>query len=154
MTSLSTEENNEKNLNSNGWSEWLSHDWTLQEMIAPSDIQFFDKNGQPIGNSLRRCSHMSCHGLLELHSMYWRMGFQETDPALLRSSHGLSTRQRLEWRTELTPARMDLLEVSMLLCGEGKKYFTDFSWRLSVRPMTRASLHRGWETWNWQYSRR
>ena len=33
-----------------GWPEWFSHGWTLQELIAPSGVQFFSKNWQNIGN--------------------------------------------------------------------------------------------------------
>ena len=29
---------------SDGWPEWFSHGWTLQEMIAPNNVQCFDTN--------------------------------------------------------------------------------------------------------------
>ena len=35
---------------SNGWPEWFLCGWTLQEMIALSDVQFFNKNWQHIGD--------------------------------------------------------------------------------------------------------
>ncbi|KAG6327603.1 hypothetical protein ID866_11486, partial [Astraeus odoratus] len=34
----------------NGWPEWFSRGWTLQELIAPRDVKFFNKNWQPIGD--------------------------------------------------------------------------------------------------------
>ncbi|KAL4070177.1 heterokaryon incompatibility protein-domain-containing protein [Scleroderma yunnanense] len=37
-TSFPMECDNEKHPVSNGWPEWFSHGWTLQEMIAPSNI--------------------------------------------------------------------------------------------------------------------
>ena len=87
-------------------------------MIAPSNIQFFNKNGQSIGNKemLAQCMR-NCHGLLGFHSMYWRMGFQETDPALLRSSHGLSTRNDSSGRQ------------SLLLDGSARGEYADAVWR-------------------------
>ena len=37
------ERDDKKYPNSNGWPEWFSRGWTLQEMIAPSDVQFFNE---------------------------------------------------------------------------------------------------------------
>ncbi|KAL4063538.1 hypothetical protein V8B97DRAFT_2026396 [Scleroderma yunnanense] len=34
----------------NGHPEWFSHGWTLQEMIAPRNVQFFNKDWEPIGD--------------------------------------------------------------------------------------------------------
>ncbi|KIM59619.1 hypothetical protein SCLCIDRAFT_61266, partial [Scleroderma citrinum Foug A] len=36
--------------NFRGWPEWFSRGWTLQEMIAPSDVQFFNKKWRAIGD--------------------------------------------------------------------------------------------------------
>ena len=33
-----------------GWPEWFLCGWTLQELIAPSNVQFFNKNWQSIGD--------------------------------------------------------------------------------------------------------
>ncbi|KAI6038927.1 hypothetical protein EDC04DRAFT_2895852 [Pisolithus marmoratus] len=38
---------------SNGWSEWFIRGWTLQELIAPTRVEFFDKDWVPIGNKRR-----------------------------------------------------------------------------------------------------
>ncbi|KAI6040090.1 heterokaryon incompatibility protein-domain-containing protein [Pisolithus marmoratus] len=34
---------------SNGWPEWFSRGWTLQELIAPKEVEFFNKNWVSIG---------------------------------------------------------------------------------------------------------
>ncbi|KIK15642.1 hypothetical protein PISMIDRAFT_114778, partial [Pisolithus microcarpus 441] len=34
---------------SNGWPEWFSRGWTLQELIAPTELEFFNKNWVSIG---------------------------------------------------------------------------------------------------------
>ncbi|KIM59819.1 hypothetical protein SCLCIDRAFT_61681, partial [Scleroderma citrinum Foug A] len=36
--------------NSNGWPEWFSRGWTLQELIAPRNIHFFNHDWQLIGD--------------------------------------------------------------------------------------------------------
>ncbi|KAI5995229.1 heterokaryon incompatibility protein-domain-containing protein [Pisolithus marmoratus] len=38
---------------SNGWPEWFIRGWTLQELIAPTRVEFFDKDWVPIGNKRR-----------------------------------------------------------------------------------------------------
>ncbi|KAI6022080.1 heterokaryon incompatibility protein-domain-containing protein [Pisolithus marmoratus] len=34
---------------SNGWPEWFSRGWTLQELIAPKEVEFFNKNWVSVG---------------------------------------------------------------------------------------------------------
>ncbi|KAI6003478.1 heterokaryon incompatibility protein-domain-containing protein, partial [Pisolithus orientalis] len=41
---------------SNGWPEWFSRGWTLQELIAPKDVQFFNMDWVPLG---RKQNHAS-----------------------------------------------------------------------------------------------
>jgi len=35
---------------STGWPEWFSRGWTLQELIAPKDVRFFNKDWEHIGD--------------------------------------------------------------------------------------------------------
>ncbi|KAI5984920.1 heterokaryon incompatibility protein-domain-containing protein [Pisolithus orientalis] len=36
-----------------GWSEWFMRGWTLQELIAPKQVEFFNKHWTPIGSKHR-----------------------------------------------------------------------------------------------------
>lgn len=45
-----TKENLERYGKYKGWPEWFSRGWTLQELIAPRDVQFFNKEWAPIGH--------------------------------------------------------------------------------------------------------
>ncbi|KAI6038844.1 heterokaryon incompatibility protein-domain-containing protein [Pisolithus marmoratus] len=38
---------------SNGWPEWFERGWTLQELIAPKQVEFFNRNWVLIGNKRR-----------------------------------------------------------------------------------------------------
>ncbi|KIO00240.1 hypothetical protein M404DRAFT_153168, partial [Pisolithus tinctorius Marx 270] len=38
---------------SKGWPVWFTRGWTLQELIAPNQVEFFNKNWVPIGNKWR-----------------------------------------------------------------------------------------------------
>ncbi|KAI6020579.1 heterokaryon incompatibility protein-domain-containing protein [Pisolithus marmoratus] len=48
-----TEEDNNKFDQSNGWPEWFMRGWTLQELIAPEQVEFFNKDWLLIGNKQR-----------------------------------------------------------------------------------------------------
>ena len=49
-SSFPTTRNKARYAESNGWPEWFSRGWTLQEMIAPSNVQFFNKDWHLIGD--------------------------------------------------------------------------------------------------------
>ncbi|KIK13064.1 hypothetical protein PISMIDRAFT_56344, partial [Pisolithus microcarpus 441] len=38
---------------SNGWPEWFSRGWTLQELIAPKEVEFFNQDWVAIGTKRR-----------------------------------------------------------------------------------------------------
>ena len=48
-SSFPSEKDDKKYAKSYGWPEWFSRGWTLQEMISPIDVQFFNQNWQTIG---------------------------------------------------------------------------------------------------------
>ena len=60
-----------------GWPEWFLHGWTLQELIAPSDVQFLNKDWQSIGDKTALAptlqnitgvpEHILIHGLYRNH---------------------------------------------------------------------------------------
>ena len=47
---LPTANDDERYADFSGWPEWFSRGWTLQELIAPSNVQFFNKDWQSIGD--------------------------------------------------------------------------------------------------------
>ena len=49
-SSFPVADDDERYPQSNDWPEWFSRGWTLQEMIAPRNVQFFNKDWHPIGD--------------------------------------------------------------------------------------------------------
>ncbi|KAI5985042.1 heterokaryon incompatibility protein-domain-containing protein [Pisolithus albus] len=45
-----TKKDDNKFAESNGWPEWFMRGWTLQELIAPKEVKFFNKDWVHIGN--------------------------------------------------------------------------------------------------------
>ncbi|KIM51150.1 hypothetical protein SCLCIDRAFT_1169265 [Scleroderma citrinum Foug A] len=103
------------------WPEWFSHGWMLQELIAPSNVQFFNKDWQSIGDkgahapTLRNITgipeHILTHGLFGNHPCV----------AQIMSWAARRTTTRVEDRAY---SLIGLLNVNMpMLYGEGKKVF-------------------------------
>jgi len=106
--------------NSRGWPEWFSRGWTLQEMIAPRDVQFFNKGWESIGNK-----KMLAHTLSRITGV---------PPHILADGLSASNRpsvaQIMSWATNRTTTRVEdraysllgLLDINMpTLYGEGRK---------------------------------
>ncbi|KAI6156134.1 heterokaryon incompatibility protein-domain-containing protein, partial [Pisolithus thermaeus] len=106
---------------SDGWPEWFTRGWTLQELIASKQLEFFDKNWAPIGNK-RKLAHV--------------LGDITTIPYdVLRNGLAgkrLSVARIMSWAARRKTTRvedracslMGLFEVNMpMVYGEGKKAF-------------------------------
>ena len=120
-SSFPTKKDDGKHPKSNGWPEWFSRGWTLQEMIAPRNLRFFNKDWQPIGDkemlarTLKRITRVPEHVLTD--------GLEGNRPCVA---------QIMSWAANRTTTRvedkayslMGLLDVNMsMLYGEGKKAF-------------------------------
>ncbi|KAL4063526.1 hypothetical protein V8B97DRAFT_1876766 [Scleroderma yunnanense] len=107
--------------NSRGWPEWFSRGWTLQEMIAPRNVQFFNKDWHPIGDKRTLARTLSHIARVPEHIL--RGGFSSNRPCVA---------QIMSWASNRTTTRVEdraysllgLLDVNMpMLYGEGKKAF-------------------------------
>jgi len=104
-----------------GWPDWFSRGWTLQEMIAPSNVQFFNRHWQCVGDKKLHATTLASITGVPRHIL--------TDGL---SSHRPCVAQIMSWAANRTTKRvedrayslMGLLDVNMpLLYGEGKKAF-------------------------------
>ena len=104
---------------SNGWPEWFSRGWTLQEMIAPRDLQFFNKDWYPIGD--KRTLSPILEDITQVPRHIPEEGLSSNRPCVA---------QIMSWAADRTTTRvedrayslMGLLDVNMpMLYGEGKK---------------------------------
>ncbi|KAI5991382.1 heterokaryon incompatibility protein-domain-containing protein [Pisolithus marmoratus] len=119
--SFPIEQNNNKFGKSNGWPEWFVRGWTLQELIAPKDIQFFNKDWSSVGNK------QSLAGILEQitripHDIL-RDGSTSRRPSIAQVMSWAADRKmtRVEDRAY---SLLGLFGVNMpMLYGEGKKAF-------------------------------
>ena len=106
---------------SDGWPEWFSRGWTLQEMIAPKDVQFFNRDWYPIGD--KRTLAPILQTITGVPQNILKEGLSSNCPCVA---------QIMSWAANRTVTRvedrayslMGLLDVNMpMLYGEGKKAF-------------------------------
>ena len=106
---------------SNGWPEWFSRGWTLQEMIAPSNLLFFNGNWTYIGD--KKMLALILTRITRVPEYILKEGLVGNRPcvAQIMSWAAKRTTTRLEDRAY---SLMGLLDVNMpMLYGEGKKAF-------------------------------
>ena len=120
-SSFPTASDEEKYPKFNGWPEWFSRGWTLQELIAPSNVQFFNKDWQSIGD--KRVHAPTLRNITGIPEHILTHGLFGNCPCIA---------QIMSWAARCTMTRvedrayslMGLLNVNMpMLYGEGKKVF-------------------------------
>ena len=104
-----------------GWPEWFSRGWTLQELIAPDDVQFFNKDWRPIGDKKTHSSTLQA--ITRVPQNILTNGFSVTRPCVAQIMSWAAHRKtsRVE---DQAYSLMGLLDVSIPMSyGEGKRAF-------------------------------
>ncbi|KAI6106013.1 heterokaryon incompatibility protein-domain-containing protein, partial [Pisolithus croceorrhizus] len=119
--SLPSKRNNSRFSKSNGWPEWFVRCWTLQELVAPKQLEFFNRNWTYIGNKRRLASTLE--EITRIPANILAEGL---------TSEPLSIAQIMSWAADRQTTRvedrayslMGLFGVNMpVMYGEGKKAF-------------------------------
>ncbi|KAI5987986.1 heterokaryon incompatibility protein-domain-containing protein [Pisolithus orientalis] len=106
---------------SNGWPEWFVRGWTLQELVAPKKVEFFNKDWVSIGNKWRLAPRLE--EVTGIPCEVLKDGL---------AAERLSVAQIMSWAAERETTRvedrayslMGLFGVNMpMLYGEGRKAF-------------------------------
>ncbi|KAI6016553.1 heterokaryon incompatibility protein-domain-containing protein [Pisolithus marmoratus] len=112
---------------SNGWPEWFSRGWTLQELIAPKEVEFFNKTWVSIGTKQELTSTLE--DITQIPSEVLR------DGQVLSSTYSCerpSVARVMSWAADRKTTRVEdraysllgLFDVNMpLLYGEGSRAF-------------------------------
>ena len=106
---------------SNGRPEWFSRGWTLQEMIAPQILRFFNKDWKPIGD--RKWLAPTLEKITGVPVNILQHGLEGNRPCIAQIMSWAANRKtkRVEDRAY---SLMGLLDVNMpTVYGEGKKAF-------------------------------
>ncbi|KAI6118069.1 heterokaryon incompatibility protein-domain-containing protein [Pisolithus sp. B1] len=119
--SLPSQRNNSRFSKSKGWPEWFVRGWTLQELVAPKQLEFFNRNWTYIGNKRRLAPTLEKITRIPVNILGQGL-----------TSKRLSIAQIMSWAADRQTTRvedrsyslMGLFGVSMpMLYGEGEKAF-------------------------------
>lgn len=123
-------------------SSWFTRCWTLQELLAPQAVEFYDKDWMNIGTRLTLCEEIAEASGIHLSVFTTRFEPEEWSIA-----------QRMSWASKRAATRVEDVAYSLLgifdvniplLYGEGGKAFL----RLQEEIIRRTSDHTifGWST--------
>ncbi|KAI5992971.1 heterokaryon incompatibility protein-domain-containing protein [Pisolithus albus] len=138
-----TKYNKEMYGKSYGWPEWFMRGWTLQELIAPRQIGFFNRDWAPIGNKRHLAPVLAA--ITRIPCDVLRDGL---------TGKRLSVAQIMSWAADRKTTRvedrayslMGLFEVNMpMVYGEGKKAFHRLQLEI-IRTSGDQSIF-AWDLW-------
>ena len=111
-------------------SEWFRRGWTLQEMLASKDLQFFDASWQPLGSGCYLAPLLSKGARIsEKHLVDFRTA------SIAQKMSWMANRVTTE-EEDIAYCMLGIFDLNMeLLYGEGKKAFT----RLEELIITKSS---------------
>ena len=120
-SSFPTASDKERYPDFNGWPEWFSRGWTLQELIAPSEVEFFNKDWQSICKKTTLTPTLQNITGIPEHILTHGLSGNRPCVAQITSWAANRTTMRIEDRAY---SLMGPLDVNMpMLYGEGKKAF-------------------------------
>ena len=126
-----------------GWPEWFSRGWTLQELIAPSNVLFFNKDWQTIGD--KRTLAPTLRKITGIPERILTDGLRGNRPCVAQIMSWAASRKTTQVE-DRAYSLMGLLDVNMpMLYGEGKKAFH----RLQLE-IIRASNDQSIFAWDWK----
>ncbi|KAI5997525.1 heterokaryon incompatibility protein-domain-containing protein, partial [Pisolithus albus] len=116
-----TEQNFETYGKSYGWPEWFMRGWTLQELIAPNQIEFFNRNWAPIGNKQHLAPVLKDITTIPCNVLRDGLAGKHLSVAQIMSWAACRKTTRVE---DQAYSLMGLFGVNMpMVYGEGKKAF-------------------------------
>ncbi|KAI6017599.1 heterokaryon incompatibility protein-domain-containing protein [Pisolithus microcarpus] len=116
-----TKEDDDKYSQSNGWPEWFVRGWTLQELIAPKEVEFFNKGWVPIGNKRRLAPTLQVITGIPCEALTSGMEGKSLTVAQIMS---WATNRKTTLVEDRAYSLMGLFGVHMpMLYGEGEKAF-------------------------------
>ena len=114
-------ERNEAKYSDNGWPEWFSRGWTLQELIAPSVVQFFNEDWFYLGDKKSLANCLSVITRVPQHIL--EDGLPAERPCVAQIMSWAADR-RTTREEDRAYSLLGLLDVNMpMLYGEGKRAF-------------------------------
>lgn len=118
---LPTERDEEKFPESGGWPKWFTRGWTLQELVAPRTVHFFNRHWSFIGDKEGLADNLKTITRIPRSVLKHGIGFPRPSAAQILSWAADRRTTRVE---DIAYSLLGLLGVNMpMLYGEGTKAF-------------------------------
>lgn len=115
-------------------SQWFTRGWTLQELLAPETVVFFNADWEDIGTKYSMEDLLSSITGISL--------FEDFDSACVAQKFSWGSKRQTTREEDGAYCLMGLFGVHMLpLYGEGRMLSTGYNWRSCTPPRTRLFLH-------------
>ncbi|KAI6135431.1 hypothetical protein EV401DRAFT_534262 [Pisolithus croceorrhizus] len=138
-----TVQDNGKFDQSNGWPEWFMRGWTLQELVAPKQVEFFNKDWVSIGNKRRLAPALEDITRIPRDVLTGGLAAKRLSVAQIMSWAAHRKTTRVEDRAY---SLMGLFGVNMpMLYGEGRKAFRRLQLEI-IRELSDHSIF-AWRPW-------
>jgi hypothetical protein len=116
-------------------SRWFTRGWTLQELLAPPVVEFYDKSWEPLGSKSENLVHIQRATLID--GAYIR-NRDDIQYASIATKFSWASRRETSRMEDAAYCLLGLVQVNMpLLYGEGKRAFH----RLQVELLNRRKDH-------------
>ncbi|CAF9903978.1 MAG: hypothetical protein HETSPECPRED_003285 [Heterodermia speciosa] len=106
-------------------SRWFTRGWTLQELLAPADVIFYDKNWTEIGTKRGLREEISSETGIQVFHLFYPMD------ACIAVKMSWASRRTTARREDIAYCLLGLFDLNMpLLYGEGEKAFFRLQYEL------------------------
>jgi hypothetical protein len=111
-------------------SRWFTRGWTLQELLAPRSVVFFNREWVETGTKLSLSRVVE--GITEIGAYYVKRGYRCDSPSDMRDLGLISSAQKMFWASQRETTRLEdvayclmgLFDINMpMIYGEGAKAF-------------------------------
>ncbi|KAM0251619.1 hypothetical protein ACHAP5_001628 [Fusarium lateritium] len=137
-------------------SRWFTRGWTLQELIAPNDVEFFDHNWSPLGD--RHTLASTIREITGVDQSYLLRPDGKKDRKISIQLQRENVATRMGWMAQRETTRVEDMAYSMLgifginmpiLYGEGTRAFLRLQEEILKQSQDQSIL-----VWRWPLSRK
>lgn len=137
-------------------SRWFTRGWTLQELIAPNDVEFFDHNWSPLGD--RHTLASTIREITGVDQSYLHRPDAKKDRKISTQLQRENVATRMGWMAQRETTRVEDMAYSMLgifninmpiLYGEGNRAFLRLQEEILKQSQDQSIL-----VWRWPLSRK